>query len=141
MTSVPVNRNRAIYECFGCDIDALTSTSTAYDFLLNLTEVLNMRVLSPPVVVKLPIKAAAKHLESNDYGVSGFVIWMESGAHIHTWPEFQFMTLDFFSCKVVNPQNAVSLINTTFKPLTITTDFSLREGVTISDWLNASVVR
>ena len=34
----------------------------------------------------------------NPYGVTGFVLLSESHIAIHTWPEYQYVSLDVYSC-------------------------------------------
>jgi S-adenosylmethionine/arginine decarboxylase-like enzyme len=56
---------------------------------------------------------------SADLGVSGFVVWMESGAQLHSWPGERIATLDAFSCKEFKAAVALELFQKSFSPLDI----------------------
>jgi spermidine synthase len=45
------------------------------------------------------------------YGVSGVVVIQESHLTIHTWPEYQYAAVDFFTCgPLAQPENAVAFL-------------------------------
>lgn len=111
-------RQRLIIEGGGCRKN-LDSRSFALGFMEKLSEALGMRILVPPVVVRVPISAAAKSLCTIDQGVTGFVIWMESGAQIHTWPNENLVTLDAYSCKKFKVSVALGLFQEAFNPMEI----------------------
>ncbi len=91
-------RQRFVAEAHGCRI--VPGVAGTYALLEELSRVAGMRVLVPPLVVQVPVACAADQIAtSNDVGVSGQVIWLESGAQVHTWPEHRMVTLDMFSCK------------------------------------------
>ena len=109
--TVPVQRHRLILEGHKCT--SVVTLSMVYEFLINLTVKLKMRVLIPPVVVQVPIE---NHLPTDDEGISGQMMWMESGCQIHTWPKYEFVTVDIFSCKPFNIEDAEELFRQTFNP-------------------------
>ena len=50
----------------------------------------------------------------NPQGVSGIVIIAESHFSIHTWPEYDYAAVDFFTCgDTVNPYKAFDYLNKT----------------------------
>jgi hypothetical protein len=111
-------RQRLIIEGFGCSKN-LYKPGFAHMFLERLTAALDMRILVPPMVVRVPVYCPAPELETQDLGVSGFVIWMESGAQIHTWPGDRLATLDAYSCKEFQPAKALELFEKAFAPVDI----------------------
>ena len=47
----------------------------------------------------------------NPHGVSGIVVIAESHMSVHTWPEYGYAAVDFFSCGVrVDPHKALEYI-------------------------------
>lgn len=51
------------------------------------------------------------------YGVSGVVIIAESHIAIHTWPEYGYASIDFFSCNIdVDINKAIDYLKSVFKP-------------------------
>lgn len=96
---VGVLRDRLQLEGFGCR-KAMAELEKVHEFLEGLALVADMRVLVPPIVVKVPVVQASSFIETTtDWGVSGYVFWLESGASVHTWPEYGFVAVDIFSCK------------------------------------------
>ena len=119
-------RQRLIIEGFGCRKN-LDRPGFAHMFLERLTAALGMRILVPPNIVRVPVRCPAPALESADLGVSGFIVWMESGAQIHTWPGERLATLDAFSCKEFKVSTALKLFQKAFSPLDL--KFSVPEVV------------
>jgi S-adenosylmethionine/arginine decarboxylase-like enzyme len=111
-------RQRLIIEGFGCRKN-LDKPGFAHMFLERLTQALDMRVLVPPVVVRVPVNCPAPSMKTADHGVTGFVIWMESGAQVHTWPGDSLVTLDAYSCKEFQPAKALELFEKSFSPMDI----------------------
>ncbi len=113
----------------------ISETSSIYNLLENLSKVLNMTLVYPPIVARFPwanselekfvgdLKGEgvkAKTIETmeglitarnNDFaGISGITIWLESHAAIHTWTEENFFSFDAYSCKDFNPDEALNYI-------------------------------
>lgn len=108
-------KQRLIIEGFDCSQN-LFDPGFALDFLERLTEALDMRVLVPPVVVRVPVTCAADRIKTQDQGITGFVIWMESGAQLHTWPGEGVATLDAYSCRPFRVSTALAIFYTAFEP-------------------------
>ncbi len=109
-----ITRERLIIEGKGCK--RLATVDYSYNFLDSLTCVLGMRTLVPPCIVKVPVLCPDAKIATNDYGVSGFIIWIESGAQIHTWPEKEFVSVDLFSCKKFSIEKAIRFFVDWFEP-------------------------
>jgi S-adenosylmethionine decarboxylase len=106
-----VQRYRVIVEAEGCE-EHINRLEWVYDFFEKLSRAIDMRVLVPPVVIRVPVAQAVESIHTDsDYGISGAVIWLESGAQIHTWPEHGFFALDVFSCKAFDPVDVYKLVS------------------------------
>lgn len=69
---------------------------------------------------------AAKHAKArivdvvfhtfNPHGISGVIVIAESHLAIHTWPEFNFASIDIYTCgKEINPWKAYHYMTKRFK--------------------------
>ena len=57
----------------------------------------------------------------NPYGISGVVIIAESHLAIHTWPEFDYASIDIYTCgTAVNPWKAYEYLKDHLRPHTDT---------------------
>lgn len=121
MTNFPVQRHRMIIEGFGCDI--IPTVEYIYNFMESLSKKIDMRILVPPVVVRVPVVSCVDELETNDFGVSAQMIWLESGCQLHTWPKHKFVALDMFSCKDFKREEVIDIFNEWFQPEDIYTLF------------------
>ena len=51
------------------------------------------------------------------YGLTGIILLAESHIAIHSWPEFNYLAIDIFSCgKKTNPQRALAYLKKEFCP-------------------------
>lgn len=115
MIDVPVQRYRLSIEGSGCCEPDIT-VGLVYDFLESLTVDLGMRVLDPPSIVRVPIP---NHLPTDDFGISGQLMWMESGAQVHCWPACGFVAVDIFSCRPFEDEVATECFRSFFLPTQI----------------------
>lgn len=91
-----VCRQRAIIEASGClELDRFNFLHIFFELLC---QELNMQPLTAPQFSRVPV---LKPLGNNpdDYGISGFQMWLESGVMLHAWPLHGFMTLLVDTCK------------------------------------------
>src|SRR4051794_11479453 len=66
------------------------------DYLRELGEVTEMRVLTDPVTHRSPL-----------YGWAGWVHWETSGAHFYAWETpMLFFSVDIYTCKAFDPDTA-----------------------------------
>ncbi len=108
-------RQRLIIEGFECKRD-LYDIGLFHNFLEDLTKILDMRVIVPPSIVRVPVPSPAPEIETGDHGLSGFLIWIESGAQIHSWPRDSLLTLDIYSCKRFEEEAAIGYFLYFFHP-------------------------
>ncbi|MEM4239436.1 MAG: S-adenosylmethionine decarboxylase [Nitrososphaerota archaeon] len=88
-----------------------------YNFFEVLTRTIDMTLLIPPIVARLPVKNSAEWIDGKGgFGVSCVVIWLESGAQLHTWSEYSLVTLDIYSCKTYDPDVVKRLFDEWFSP-------------------------
>jgi S-adenosylmethionine/arginine decarboxylase-like enzyme len=116
MNEVPVKRHRLILEGYGCS-DVIVQD--VHDFLIELTVALDMRILVPPMIVQVPIVKPAPGMETEDIGISGQLIWMESGCQVHQWTKHGFVAVDIFSCKAFAQAKAEDVFDRFFQPITL----------------------
>jgi deoxyhypusine synthase len=76
--------------------------------LLELPEIMGMKIISEPVVVE---HKAEKEEES---GITGVVLIAESHVSIHTYPKKEYVTIDVFSCKEFDVDKAVEYLKECF---------------------------
>lgn len=91
-----VCRQRAIIEASGClELDRFNFLHIFFELLC---QELKMKPLTAPQFSRVPV---FESLGGNpeDYGISGFQMWLESGVMMHAWPLHGFMTLLVDTCK------------------------------------------
>ncbi len=99
-----------ILEAYGCqknliaDMGLISKTLDAYPAQLGMTKIM------PPYVFEYHGSV------EDDWGVSGVVLIAESHISIHTFPDKQFVTLDIFSCKDFNVEEAIEYFSGIFQP-------------------------
>jgi S-adenosylmethionine decarboxylase len=99
-----------ILEAYGCskeklaDMGLMSQTLDAYPAQLAMTKIM------PPYVFTY------KGTVPDDWGVSGIVLIAESHISIHTFPDKGFATLDIFSCKDFDVDQAAEYFVSVFNP-------------------------
>jgi S-adenosylmethionine decarboxylase len=99
-----------ILEAYGCpkellaDMNLMSSTLDAYPAKLDMTKIM------PPYVFTY------RGTVEDDWGVSGVVLIAESHISIHSFPDKGFVTLDIFSCREFDVEQAVSYFSEVFQP-------------------------
>ncbi len=93
---------------YGCSPERLADLDAIYEFLEHCPDLIHMTKIMPPYVFKYHAKAP------EDWGVSGFVLIAESHISIHTFPERGYLSLDIFSCKDFDFQQAVAYVTELF---------------------------
>ena len=86
---------------YECSYERLTNLDAIYEFLDTCPDMIHMTKIMPPYAFKYHGKVP------DDWGLSGFVLIAESHISIHTFPERNYLSLDIFSCKGFDYQQAV----------------------------------
>ncbi len=97
-------------EAYGCPAGPLADIALVSEMLDNYPAQLAMTKIMPPYVFRY------QGTYPEDWGVSGVVLIAESHISIHTFPEKQFVTLDIFSCKEFDIDQAVEVFLERFQP-------------------------
>ncbi len=93
-----------VLDGYGADQGKLQDMELIYRFLDEYPAQMGMTKIMPPYVFKY------KGLKPEDWGISGIVLIAESHISIHTFPDKQYLSCDFFSCKHFNTQEAADYI-------------------------------
>lgn len=93
-------------EYFSCDKEILNDVGALEKFLNDAAKAANATVISSSFRTFQP------------FGVSGVVIIAESHLAIHTWPEYGYAAIDFFTCgDSADPWKAHEYLKKLLKPL------------------------
>jgi S-adenosylmethionine decarboxylase len=93
---------------YGCAKKKLRDLNLVYKILEELPNRIGMTKIMPPYVFKY------SGLKPEDWGVSGFVLIAESHISIHTFPEKNFVSVDIFSCKAFDSEQAETYLKKAF---------------------------
>jgi len=99
-----------ILEAYGCPKDLLGDLGKVSEVLDIYPEQLDMTKIMPPYVFRYTGSVP------DDWGVSGIVLIAESHISIHTFADKGFVTLDIFSCRDFDVDEAVAFFSAQFKP-------------------------
>ena len=99
-----------ILEAYGCPKELLADLGLVSQALDAYPAQLDMTKIMPPYVFRYQGTVA------DDWGVSGVVLIAESHISIHTFPEKGFVTLDIFSCREFDVDQAIKYFSGVFKP-------------------------
>ena len=105
---VPCFGQHLTLDGYGCSYARLTDLDAIYQFLDTCPDLIQMTKIMPPYVFKYHGKVP------EDWGVSGFVLIAESHISIHTFPERGYLSMDIFSCKDFDSQQAVDYVTELF---------------------------
>ena len=87
-----------LVELFDCDIEALKSKNSLKNLLEKAAKAANVTIVQ-----------SVFH-QYSPQGVTGIVIIEESHLSIHTWPEYGYASVDFYTCGEGVPEKALSVI-------------------------------
>ena len=93
---------------YECNRERLEDISLIYNFLSEYPAEIGMTKIMPPYVFRYDAK------NPRDWGISGFVLIAESHISIHTFPEKNYLSLDIFSCKEFEAEQAISYVSKLF---------------------------
>ena len=100
--------NSISFDCLGCSKESLKSEKKVKDFLIKISNEIQMKRLCEPVVISY------KHEIKEESGVTGFVIISDSHISIHTYPEKSQAFIDVFSCKEFDVNKAKKVVQEFF---------------------------
>lgn len=98
-----------VLDGFDANKDIISNKEIVRGFLERYPRSIGMTPISPPRVVEY----YGKH--PSDWGLSGFVLIVESHISIHTFPEKKYLNIDIFSCKNFDDSLAENEVMSTFK--------------------------
>ncbi|MFA4983492.1 MAG: adenosylmethionine decarboxylase [Candidatus Micrarchaeia archaeon] len=107
-------------DMYGCNKKKLKDVTAVYNFLSELPEMIGMTKIMPPYTFSY------SGLKPEDWGVSGIVLIAESHISIHTFPEKNYASVDIFSCKDFNVEEAANIIASRFEAKTYEQNFLQR---------------
>ena len=87
----------------------LQNQSLISKFLEELPNKIGMTKLMDPQVNRY------EGTNSQDWGISGFVIIAESHISVHTFPKRKYINIDVFSCKNFDVEKTISQVKSYFK--------------------------
>ena len=74
------------------------------------------KILNGAVTAAKATKVSESFHQFDPFGVSGVIVIEESHFTIHTWPEYGYAAIDFFTCGVsIDCQKAVDYLKETFQ--------------------------
>lgn len=102
-----------ILEAYGCPKELLGDLGLVSEALDAYPAKLDMTKIMPPYVFRY------SGAVPDDWGVSGVVLIAESHISIHTFPDKGFVTLDIFSCREFDVDQAIEYFSSVFKPTSV----------------------
>jgi len=93
-----IKSQHLLVELFDCNTDALENQSL-------LTELLEAAATAANVTI---VKSVFH--QYSPQGITGIVIIEESHLSIHTWPEYAYASVDFYTCGDGHPEKALNII-------------------------------
>jgi len=113
----------------------INETTIIYKMLEGLSMAIDMTLVYPPIVSRFPFAAnelsrfvqslveegiqartvqtmeqLLNKRQTEEAGISGVTVWLESHAAIHTWTEENFFSFDAYSCKDFEAEKAVEYV-------------------------------
>jgi S-adenosylmethionine decarboxylase len=79
------------------------------NFLINLSKEMGMTIINGPHISSATGKAIPLH-----DGYEGSLVWAESGANTYIWTNFNFCTIDIYSCKEFDTNKAIEFVKKSF---------------------------
>ena len=99
-----ITRRRLIVEA---TLDTLPSQETISEYMIELSNVMNMTIVSNP-----------SFNYEEDYGLAAYMCWKESGMHVYTWKETDnrpnFVSIDIYTCKDFELKDVINFTKNRF---------------------------
>lgn len=87
------------------NIELLQDSGKLSDWLVSVVEAVGMNQVSSPIIIEFPEELNA---------LSGIIFLSESSIVVHTYPEFEFVFLDIFSCLSFDQDKVLELVKKSF---------------------------
>lgn len=97
-------------DAYNCDPAVLDDPQKLYAMMQELLKILDMNALTPPYIIK-----AEESGQKDPGGWTGFMIIAESHISFHSFVKRKFMTMDIYSCKHFESDEALSYIKNVLK--------------------------
>lgn len=110
--------NSFIFDIYGCNSDELNSEEFIHNVAIEILQIIGADIIQEHI----------HHFTPG--GITYSAIISASHISIHTWPEKNFMTLDIFSCSMIN-------LETLLKQL----DFYIEKNIKLSNVICTHVKR
>ena len=101
-----------LLDFYGCKKEVCDDMELAYDFLDKVVEHIGMNKMQPPQI----LRGDAKKYPEKGPGLSGWIPLIESSVVMHTLSKKNFISIDVYSCKYFNAQDALEFAVKYFKP-------------------------
>ena len=111
-----------IMDAHGVDEKKLQDRQALIKLLLRLPKKLKMTIIGKPSVFKI----SSVIPQYPDWGLSGFVILLESHISFHTWPKEGFVAMDIYSCRDFNYKSTIEYLKNYWRPKKIRTKVIIR---------------
>jgi len=98
-------------DCYGCNEKKLRDFNFVLKFLNDLPDLIGMHKIAEPHAINY----SGKPNSFDKGGISAVVIIVESHISIHTFPSYNYMSVDIFSCKDFDVNKAVNFIIKAFE--------------------------
>jgi S-adenosylmethionine decarboxylase len=96
MRDFRINGKTLLLDLFKCDREKLQDVGLQHALLVELPERIGMHPITAPQIVRWDVPQCEN---KKWWGYSGTVLFAESHAYFHTWPEGGFVMVDLTSCK------------------------------------------
>lgn len=101
--SKPFLGHQTYVELYGCPYDLIDDEKLIEGILLDVTKIIGLTVVNSTIHHFSPI------------GVSGIVVIKESHIAVHTWPEYNYVALDFFTYQKYDVSEGIKFISQKLK--------------------------
>lgn len=105
-----IRLNRLIIDIYYCPQALLKSKGLIIQFLNECPLQIGLNKILGPYITLY------KGTEHKDWGISGIVVIAESHIAIHTFPEWEYASIDIVSCKSFSKKKALEFIEDKFQP-------------------------
>ena len=88
-----------LVDLYDCNEKLLQDVDRQYKLLVELPARIGMTIISAPQIARWDLPQAGN---KEEWGYSGTILFAESHAYFHSWPEYRYVMWDLTSCKDFN---------------------------------------